>query len=351
MRKQVKILVLSLLIVLVVNTLQAQQIRPVKDTVGFAWSSVDMDRLMGYLNKNAGSDNFPAQGLVAGISPHDDYLYAGKVYYPLFKKINAREFVIIGLTHGTVRKAINDPKNIIIMDNYDIWKGPYRNIKVSPLRDEIRKKLNPDYFVTNNEAQSLEHSIEALIPFIQHFNREIKITPIMVTTMDAGRMEEISSELSKIITEYVERNGLRLGSDIFFLISSDANHYGKDFNNTPYGEDEAAHKTATENDRRIAQTCFESEINGERIKKLTNELWDNKSAPVWCGRCSIPFGLLTVSKTVKNISGKNIEGKVFKYSDTVTEGVLPVKNTKMGLTAEANFKHWCGWLSAGFYLK
>jgi len=58
-----------------------------------------------------------------------------------------------------------------------------------------------------------------------------------------------------------------------------------------------------------------------------------------------------VTKVAELAAGKKVEGKLFKYSDTVTEGVLPVKNTKMGLTAPASFQHWCGWLSAGFYLK
>jgi MEMO1 family protein len=144
---------------------------------------------------------------------------------------------------------------------------------------------------------------------------------------------------------------LRLGTEIFFLISSDANHYGKDFNNTPYGEDEAAHKTATANDKKIAETFLMTEINYSSVKKLTEELWDKQTAPVWCGRYSIPFGLLTISKVVNKVTGNKLEGKVFKYSDTVTEGVLPIKNPEMGLTAPANFQHWCGWLSAGFYLK
>jgi AmmeMemoRadiSam system protein B len=345
------ILSLCLLSAFITTTLNAQYTRSVKDTVGFAWTSVDMDRFIGYLNKNADKGNFAQEGLIGGLSPHDDYLYAGKVYYPLYRNIQAREFVIIGVTHGTVRKALNDQQDIIVLDNFDLWTGPYKTIKASPLREEIKKNLDPRYFTVNDEAQSLEHSIEALLPFIQHYNREIKITPIMITTMDINRMETITEELAKIIANYIDKKNLQLGNDIFFLISSDANHYGKDFKNTPYGEDEKAHKTATDNDKRIAETCLNTGINTASVKKLTDELWEGNPAPVWCGRYSIPFGLLTISKVAKLAANKSVEGKVFKYSDTVTEGVLPVKNTKLGLTAPANYQHWCGWLSAGFYLK
>lgn len=333
------------------QTGNAQYTRPPKDTIGFAWTPTDMDRLMGYLNKNAEAGDFPSAGLFAGISPHDDYLYAGKVYYPLLKRIRAREFVIIGLTHGTVRKAINDPQDVIILDNFDIWTGPYKSIKTSPLREEIKKKLNNKFYEVNDTGQGAEHSIEALLPFIQHYNREIKITPIMITAMDYDRMKDISSALSKIIADYIEKNNLQLGTDIFFLISSDANHYGKDFNNYPYGEDENAHRQATGNDRQIAAECINTSITDVSIIKLTEELWTKKPVPVWCGRYSIPFGLLTITQVAGLTAGKTVEGKLFKYSDTVTEGVLPVKNTKLGLTAPADYKHWCGFLSAGFYLK
>jgi len=346
-----RLLIVLLLLTLYTGVAKAQYERPPKDSVGFPWTPADMDRLMGYLNRNAPKESFPANGLVAGISPHDDYLYAGKVYYPLFKNIRAREFVVIGLTHGAVRKAVNDPQNVIILDNYDIWKGPYSTVKTSPLREEIKKKLNPQYYTVNDDAQTMEHSIEALIPFIQHYNREFRITPIMITAMNFDKMDKISDELSVIISEYINQKNYRLGTEIFFLISSDANHYGKDFNNIPYGEDENAHKTATANDKKIAEACFLTEIGQSTIKKLTEELWDKKPTPVWCGRYSIPFGLLTIAKVVKSVTGNSIEGKVYKYSDTVTEGVIPIKNTKMGLTAPANYQHWCGWLSAGFYLK
>jgi hypothetical protein len=62
------------------------------------------------------------------------------------------------------------------------------------------------------------------------------------------------------------------------------------------------------------------------------------------------FGLLTINKVVDKI-GKKLTGKVFEYSDTWTEGVLPVKGTEMGITAPYSLKHWVGFFSAGFYLK
>ncbi len=333
----------------------AQKIRPIRDNVGFSWYPEEMDLFISYLKKqNKNSKNFQSENLVAAISPHDDYLYAGNVYYPLYKLIKTKEVVIFGVTHGTVRRAMNDPKNILILDDYDLWQGPYGNVKVSSLRDKIEKELNPNYFMRSDKAQNIEHSIEALVPFLQYYNRDVKITPIMVTQMPYKRMEKISDDLSKIIIDYIKENKLELGKDIFFLFSTDADHYGKDFDNAPFGEDKAAHKKATDLDKRIASKTFSKRLTDEKLKYLAGELWqikNKKPQTLWCGRYTVPFGLLTTLKITKSLSAKYLTGKVFKYSDTYTEGVIPIKGTHLGLTAPFSLKHWVGFLSAGFYLK
>ncbi|MGD1006211.1 MAG: AmmeMemoRadiSam system protein B [Ignavibacteriaceae bacterium] len=339
----------------ITSMLMAQGIRPIRDNTGFCWNSSEMDELMKYLEYNAyNEEEFRSKDLVAAISPHDDYLYAASVYYPLYKLIKVKEVVIFGVTHGTVRKVMNDPKNIIILDDYTYWHGPYGKVEISPLREIIKNNLNKNDFIISDSAQDIEHSIEALVPFLQYYNRNIKITPIMVTQMPFERMDQVSDELTKIISGYISQNKLKPGEDIFFLISSDANHYGKDFDNIPYGEDESAHSNGTKNDKRIAKNAFNGILTKNKIETLTKELWgrpmDKPPSPVWCGKFSIPFGLLTISKVIKSVSSKELNGNIYKYSDSWTEGVIPIKHTNLGLTAPFSLKHWVGWLSAGFYL-
>ncbi len=334
--------------------IMGQEIRPIRDNVGFCWNAEEMDSIINYLSVNCEEKNYPSGNLVAAISPHDDYLYAGKIYFPLYKILRTKEVVIFGVTHGTVRKAMNDPKNILIFDDYKYWHGPYKNVEVSPLRDSIKENLNKDYFITSDKAQDIEHSIEALIPFLQYYNRNIKITPIMVTAMPYERMLKISEELSDIIKRYILQNNLKPGRDIFFLISTDANHYGEDFDNSPYGMNEEAHKKATEIDKNIADSCLTGKIDESKIKELIGKLWPDSGAgtvkPLWCGRYPIPFGLLTTINVLQKINNEQISGKIFKYSDTWTGKVLSIKNTHLGLTAPFSLKHWVGFLSAGFYL-
>ena len=77
-------------------------------------------------------------------------------------------------------------------------------------------------------------------------------------------------------------------------MSSDANHYGMDFDNAPFGEDEPAHRKATGQDVRIAESCIAEDIEPPKI-------------------FNIQMG--------------------------------------MGTTAPFSLKHWVGYLSAAFYLK
>jgi len=358
MKYKITIFSITILLLLFINLIpiMAQEVRPIRDNVGFCWTPTEMNMLMKYLSSHsAKSDNFPTQNLVAAISPHDDYLYAGSVYYPLYNLIKTKEVVIFGVTHGTVRQAMNDPKNVLIFDDYKYWHGPYGNVSISPLREIIKSKLDKNDFMVSDKAQDIEHSIEALVPFLQYYNRNIEITPIMVTQMPFDRMDKISSELTGIISDYIKQNNLTLGKDIFFLISTDADHYGRDFDNIPFGEDEKAHQSATDYDKKIAKETFNGLLTKDKIVNLTKDLWgtpkDNPPSPLWCGKYSVPFGLLALEKIIDKITGRELTGTFFKYSDSWTEGVIPIIHTNLGTTAPFSLKHWCGWLSAGFYLK
>lgn len=332
----------------------AQDIRPVRDDVGFCWQRPQMERLMTLLAAEQGA-NPVAGGIVAGISPHDDYLYAGPVYHPLFRNLRAKEAVIFGVTHGTVRKEIGDPKGILILDEYAGWTGLSGMVAISPLRERLKRELAKDDFIVSNKAHSLEHSIEALIPFLQYFNADIRITPVMVTAMPYERMEELSERLAAVMAGYIKENQLQLGRDIVFLISADANHYGRDFNNIPYGEDKEAHARGIAEDRRIAGNLSAGTLNEEKIRQLTRELWGptylDYGGSYWCGKYDIPFGLLAIRRTVWKAAGRNLLGTLPSYSDTYSGGVLPLKMAGFGITAPFSLKHWVGFFSAGFSLE
>jgi AmmeMemoRadiSam system protein B len=341
-----------LLFFLALGGLAAQDARPIKDDVGFCWNPASMKTLVDYLAAQE-KESFPAEGLVAAVSPHDDYLYAGRLYYPLFKVLRAKEVVIFGVTHGIVRKEIKDPQGVLILDAYASWPGVLKPIGVSPLREFIMERLEKSTFLVSNRAHELEHSIEALLPFLQYFNPDVTITALMVAPMPFDKMDEISTKLAAVIAAYMKDKNLKAGKDIVFLVSSDGNHYGKDFNNVPFGEGEKAWETARALDRRLIGSYLTGALDAGKIQGLTKELWGATYADYhntyWCGKYSIPFGLLTADKIVRLTGGKSLTGRLFRYSDTYSEGVLPLKKTGMGTTAPFSLRHWVSFFSIGYY--
>jgi AmmeMemoRadiSam system protein B len=341
-------------LVLAALAVLAQETRPVRDDVGFCWNPQGLQKLMTFL-ENEEQKSFKAEGLVAAISPHDDYLYAARIYYPIYRILRAREVVIFGVTHGVVRKEVHDPQNVLILDEFKYWPGVKQPIAVSGLREFLRDRLPKTDVLVSNRAHELEHSIEALLPFLEYFNPDVKITPIMVTPMPFVRMEEISNRLADAIAAYMKANGLTPGKDIAFLISSDGNHYGQDFANSPFGEGEKAWETALGLDRRLIGEYLEGPMDSGRVEGLTRELWgktflDYKNT-YWCGKYSIPFGLLAVGKTIERAARRKIAGQLFRFSDTYSEGVLPIKKSGLGTTAPFSLRHWVSFFSVGYYLQ
>ncbi|OGD11289.1 MAG: AmmeMemoRadiSam system protein B [Candidatus Aminicenantes bacterium RBG_13_62_12] len=333
--------------------LAAQETRPVREDVGFCWSPAVMKTLVDYLEAQE-KESFRAEGLVAAIAPHDDYLYAGRIYYPLFKILRAREVVIFGVTHGTVRKEIDDPHEILILDEFKAWPGLGGPAAISGLREHLKEHLDKSLFIVNNTAQALEHSIEAQVPWLQYFNPEVKITPIMVTGMPFEKMDEVSTRLAETVAAYMKDRGLAPGRDIFFLISSDGNHYGRDFNNVPFGEGETAWRAARELDRRLIRDYLTGLMDKGKVEGLTRELWGKTYLDYrntyWCGKYSVPFGLLAAQKIMALTAGKKMSGMLFRYSDTYSEGVLPLVKTGLGTTAPFSLRHWVSFCSVGYYL-
>lgn len=346
MRKQTKAVILASVMVAGPAIAAAQGVRPVRDDVGFCWNKTQLTRFIQYLESV--EEMRPHDGpVVAGISPHDDYLYAGRVYIPLMRAVTAQEVVIFGVTHRTVRDSIGDPKGVVILDSYPAWRGAGEEVPISRMREVLKDRLDPSMVLVSNPAHRLEHSIEALVPFVRYFNPDARITPIMVTAMSYGRMDTVSTSLAAVLVDYAREHNLKPGRDVVFLISSDANHYGDDFNNTPFGVDSAAHERAVKQDVNLAISTLTKTVSQEKIELLTESL----KHILWCGRFSVPFGMLTTMKVIKALTGRDLQGELLKYSDTFTNGVLPIEGTGMGTTAPFSLKHWVGFFSIAYTLQ
>ncbi len=149
--------------------------------------------------------------------------------------------------------------------------------------------------------------------------------------------------------QYVCESHLTLSRDLAILISANANYYGPDFNDASCGEDSVPHARGTAFDKDLIQRTLVGEMTDANIGTFTASTWEvspgTLQPTLWCGRYSVPMGMLLLRRVAAQVDGKTVIGSLLKYSDTWTEGVLPLRNTQLGTTAPFSLKHWVGFCS------
>ena len=328
---------------------RSKKIREVVDTIGFAQYDWQMDSIM---NRLTIPDAQRKTWRVA-ISPHDDYAYVGSLYPKVLNGIQAKTVILFGVAH----KARNyNLENQIVFDSFDAWSAPYGNVKISGLRNEIISKLPDSLSIVHDEMQSVEHSIEALIPFLQYNNREVEIIPVLVPYMSFDKMQQISELFAKSVFDIMLEKDLKWGKDLAIIITTDAVHYGdKDWggkNYAPYGTDSLGLLQARNHEMEIINNCLTGDISKDKIREFidyTVQESDYKEYKwTWCGRYSVPFGLLTVVEMDRLYKGIGIKGEFIGYSNSIDHPVLKVDDLQMGTTAPANEHHWVGYPAVGY---
>lgn len=336
----------------------ATNTRNLVDTIGFAQYGWQMDSIIARIYRLQ-KDSIKA--LRAGIppwkvciTPHDDYTYVGYPYINALSNINAPTVILFGVAHKA-RKF--DLENKIIFDSFQYWKGPYGIVKVSNLRDKIINELSPELYEVHDSMQIIEHSLEALIPFLQYFIPNVQIVPILVPYMEYGKMEETGAALAEVLYNIMTRDSLVWGKDIALVISTDAVHYGdEDWGSKKYarfGTDSAGTAKAVKFEHKIITDCLTGDLNLAKIRKFTGYTVKSNNFReykwTWCGRYSVPFGLATAYFLQKKYSNNPLEGYLMNYANSINHLHLPVDDIGMGVTAPANPHHWVGYAALGYY--
>jgi len=364
MKKSVSsLLVLLFLGILLSSSLPAEtnpeiSTRGLADTVGFAHLDWQMDSLVARINRLNRvdlnhSEQAPGTVWKTAICPHDDYTYAGWLYQAVLRNITAKTIIIFGAAHKA--RSFN-LENQLVFDSYGSWHGPYGPVKVSALRDKIISQLPEDMAIIHDPMQTVEHSVEALIPFLQYQNRDIEIISILVPYMDFDRMKSISQRLAKVLFSVMAENNLHWGEDIAILISSDAVHYGDEEwggnNYAPYGAESTGNARAVSHELEIIKTCFEGELTQDKIARFFSYTVSpddfREYKWTWCGRYSIPFGLLTSLYLQSLGKSSTLTGIPVAYATSISQQHLKVDDLGMGRTAIATPHHWVGYPAIGF---
>ncbi len=325
------------------------KIRPLKDTIGFAQYSWQMDSLMSRISRS-GWKKSDEQTFRMAICPHDDYTYVGKLYPELLQHIKAPNLILIGVAHKAAQFGIEDS---LVFDSYNFWKGPWKNVPVSPIREELFGLLAGKYAIVNDTMQKVEHSVESLIPFLQYFNRNISIVSILVPAMSPDRMNDCGKALADAIRKVAKKHKWEWGTDFAIVATTDAVHYGNEdwggIDRAYFGCDEKGNAKARLHESIIIDSCFKGLVIPGKIR-LFNKYTLNPDnfheyKWTWCGRYCVPVALYT--GYYLNDS-KSIFGELSGYSTSITSTHIPVDDLMMGRTAIATDCHWVGYAALGY---
>ena len=325
--------------------------RHLADTIGFTQYKWQLDSIISRIDSK--DKIVTDQVFKMAICPHDDYAYAAGLYKKTLEGIKAKTIVLIGVAHRARNFSL---ENKLVFGSFNTWKSSDGDIKVSLLRDELIKNLDKETYIIHDSMMQLEHSLEAITPFLQNSNNEVEIIPLLVPYMTFKNMTLFSSELASSLNEIMKKNNLKYGEDLAIVISNDAIHYGNEdwggSNLAPFGVDSVGNEKAKKKDLKIINECLKGELNHERIK-LFNEYTiqedDFKEYKwTWCGRYSVPFGLLFSNELNNLIEHKSLTGKMLGYRSSYLNSHIKVDDLKMGHTAPANNRHWVAYVGMGY---
>ena len=333
------------------------------DTVGYVTTAVQMDSVLAQCRRlsaprrealDGPPGGTPPEPFVAAVCPHDDYYYAGRLYDLVLPRIQARTVVIFGVFH---KARVFGCRDKLVFDSFRTWRGPYGPVPVSPIREEILRRLPPTDYVVDDDMQTVEHSVEAMIPFLQAGNRDVQIVSILVPYMNWETMERLAGDLEAALEEIARAHSWRLGRDLAFVISSDAVHYGdsgwggSDF--AEFGTDLEGYRMAVGRDKEMAESLLCGVVRRERLKTFLYTCVDKTDVMryrvTWCGRFSVPFGLNVVSRLTQALESRPLTGFLRDYGTSVSEASLNVTGLgSLGPTAPNNFHHFVGYAAIGY---
>ena len=337
-------------------------VRGQRDTIGFVVTAEQADDVVSTavrLERDAIEERdrrlgtSPENGFVGGVCPHDDHLYAARAYVHLTERITAPRVVLIGVFHAA---RLWNLENVLVFDEFEVWHGPWKPVEVDPLRGDVLTRLDGTSFLVDNAMHCREHSLEAIVPFLQYRNPDVSILPILVPYASWDRLSELADELSTVLAQLMAEKGWQLGRDLAIVVSSDAVHYGPDFDHAPFGTDATGYQRAVDRDAVLARDHLEGPIEPEKLAALEYTLVDRDDVRTyklpWCGRFSVPFGVDLLGKVATKTGLETPRGHFLRYATSLSEPQLPVSqdtlDAGLGFTAPSNLHHWVGYATVGF---
>jgi len=322
-----------------------------RDAVGYASTPEQMKATWELSAEGPAPDRLgpsPAPGVIGALAPHDDYIYAGRVYRTVLPLVTAKTVIVIGVFHQYRKYRVRDR---IVFDPYESWRSPDGPVPISSLREELLAAMPKGEAFQDAAAHDAEHSIEADLYWLRHANPSVTIVPILAPAAGFDRIEEIAEHLGEALAASMKKRGWKLGKDVAIVISADAVHYGPDFHHVPFGDGGIdAYTKATARDRELLTGEVAGPVSVEKVRSIYGTLVDPVEPDTyrvsWCGRFSTPFGMLVLRRTANALGLAPPVGLPVAYATSVGAPELSVREVGLGATAPANLYHFVGYPAA-----
>jgi hypothetical protein len=145
----------------------------------------------------------------AVISPHAGYIYSGSVAGETFARISIPETVVLlGPNHHG--------KGAPLAVGTEDWDMPLGQV---PLVDDLAEALvrGSALFTADDIAHRYEHSLEVQVPFLQYFQENLHIVPVVVSHLSFEQCRQAAAELAQAVLQY--------NRPALLVASTDMTHY------------------------------------------------------------------------------------------------------------------------------
>ncbi len=324
------------------------------DSTGYALHAWQMAKVWELSSSPPPPDSLaplPVPGVAAVVCPHDDFSFAGRIYRRVIPLITARTVVLIGVFHRYRRFGEHDR---LIFDSYQAWSAPDGPVPVSSLREALLGRLRREDWAQDSVAHDAEHSLEPLVIWLRHARPDLEIVPIIVPAAHFDRLEQLGDHLASALEAELKARHWRLGRDVAIAISADAIHYGPDFKQVAFGEGGLdAYHQAVAKDHELMTGPLQGPLTIEKIRSLYGTFVEPEHPDdyrwTWCGRFSVPLGLLTLERIACGVGGA--VGYPVAYATSVGWPEVGLREIGMAPTAPCNLYHFVGYPGVAFTIR
>ncbi len=150
------------------------------------------------------------QRAIAVVCPHAGYIYSGKVAGETIAQVEVPEdVVILGPNHHGMGAEV------ALMTEGE-WEMPLGTV---PINTGLAKLVLAEsaQIEADTTAHRFEHSLEVQVPFLQHQQPRLRLTPLVISHLAFATCQEVGLALARAIRAYAK--------PVLMVASTDMTHY------------------------------------------------------------------------------------------------------------------------------